>query len=147
MSKHIKEQVEVGNARIVDSSVFDATTPRHQVDEDRNFELPTALYGLTVALYFAFLVVAFAGFAAPGLVIPVAISALLVFAGFGVPTLWTRLAPKNPSKPMTMGYFKNKGIMTNTGWLSSSEATIQMLILPVLIALWGLAVVTIAALI
>jgi hypothetical protein len=37
--------------------------------------------------------------------------------------------------------------MTNTGRLNAREATIQMLILPVLIVIWGLAVVTIAALV
>ena len=58
----------------------------------------------------------------------------------------TRLAGAgNPSEPATLGEFETRGIMTNTGRLASKDATIQVLILPVLLVVWGLAVAVIAA--
>lgn len=76
-----------------------------------------------------------------------AIFGLFVIAGFGVPTIWTRLKTNSTAMPLSWGKFARNGIMTHTGRLSAGEATIQMLILPVLIVLWGLAAVTIAALV
>lgn len=147
MSKHIKEHIEVGKARIVEAPAKSEAAPRHQVEVDRTFEMPKALYGVTVGLYFAFLAVMWAGFSSPGLVIPMAIFAIFIIGGFGVPAIWTRLKPDSASRSLTMGLFNQNGIMTNTGRLAPRDAVIQMLILPVLIVLWGLAVVTIAALV
>jgi len=147
MSKQIQEQLDVGKARIVDAPASLPNAPRHQVEVDRSFEIPTAYYGLTVGLYFAFLATMFVGFSSPGLVIPMVIFGVFILAGFGVPALWTRLKAENPSMPMTLGHFKNLGITTNTGRLAARDAAIQMLILPVLIVLWGCAAVTIAALV
>ncbi len=65
---------------------------------------------------------------------------------FGVPALWTRLAG-NTSAPQTMGEFEARGIQTNTGRLAARDATIQVLILPVLLVVWGLAIAVIAALV
>lgn len=143
MAEHIQHQLEKGNARIVEAPAHDAGV-RHQVEVDRNFEMPTAFYGATVGLYFAFLAVTFAGFGNPGLVIPMAIFAVFIVGLFGVPAIWARLSG-NETKPMTMGQFQQKGIMTATGRLAPKDAAIQMLILPVLIVLWGLVTVTIAA--
>ena len=75
-----------------------------------------------------------------------AIIVLLIVAAFGVPAIWTRLKG-NASAPETLGEFETRGIMTNTGPLRAREAAIQMLILPVLLVLWGLAVVIIAAIV
>ncbi len=73
-----------------------------------------------------------------------AICAVFIVAGFGVPAVWTRLAG-NTGAPQTMGEFALKGIMTHTGRLAPQDATIQMLILPVLLVVWGLVVAVIAA--
>ena len=143
MSKQLQEHLTRGEARIVDGP---AQAPRHQVEVDRNFEMPTAYYAATVGLYFAFLGVMFAGLGNPGLVIPMAIFAVFIAGMFGVPAIWTRLAG-NDTEPMTMGQFTTKGIMTATGRLAPRDATIQMLILPVLIVMWGVAVVAIAAIV
>ncbi|MEL6529058.1 MAG: hypothetical protein AAFQ27_03800 [Pseudomonadota bacterium] len=149
MSQHVKDIIARGEARIVEAP--EAKAPRAQVEIDRNFELPTALYAVTVGLYLAFLVVMFAGLSTPGLVIPMAIFAVFIVGGFGVPAVWARLKSNIPggddSRPLTMGAFSNQGIMTHTGRLSPRDATIQMLILPVLIVMWGCAAVTIAALV
>ena len=147
MSKHVTDIIARGEARIVEAPV---AAPRHQVEVDRNFEMPVAFYGATVGLYFAFLAVMFVGFASDGLVIPMAIFAIFIVGMFGVPAVWTRLKSNipdgNDSQPMTMGKFMNEGIMTYTGRLAPRDAAIQMLILPVLIVAWGCAVVIIAAL-
>ena len=118
---------------------------RHEVD--RTFELPRALYGATVALYLGFLAIMAMGMSSPGLIIPMAIFALFIVAGFGVPALWTRIAPASRSQPLRWASFQGNGIVTNTGRLAARDATIQMLILPVLIVCWGLACVTIAAIV
>lgn len=150
MSQHVQDILESGKARLVEAPNT-VSAPRHQVEVDRNFELPTGLYALTVGLYFAFLGVMFAGLSSPGLVIPMAIFAVFIAGMFGVPAVWTRIkshdASGDDATPLTMGKFMNKGIMTHTGRLAPRDAMIQMLILPVLIVMWGCAVVVIAALV
>ncbi|QFT77271.1 hypothetical protein [Erythrobacter sp. THAF29] len=139
MSKLVTDHLEQGKARIVEA-------PSRKIEIDRSFGLPTALYGTTVGLYFAVIAILAAGFGNPGLTIPMAIFALFIVAAFGVPALFTRLKG-NDSKPLTMGKFSQEGIVTYTGRLAPRDATIQMLILPVLVVLWACAVVTIAALV
>ncbi|MEM8724959.1 MAG: hypothetical protein AAGE86_05485 [Pseudomonadota bacterium] len=151
MSKQVKDIIARGEARIVGAPEAKAAAPRHQVEVDRNFELPTGLFVATAGCYLAFLAITGAAFANPVLIIPMAIFALFIVAAFGVPAIWTRLKKNglepNDTDPLTMGQFETKGIMTNTGRLAPRDATIQVLILPVLIVLWGLAAVTIAALV
>jgi hypothetical protein len=143
MSHIVHDLIARGEARIVARP--DAEAPiRHQVESDRNFGLPKALYGATVAGYLGFLLVVGSAFANPQLAIPMAIFVVFIIAGFGVPAVWTRLAG-NTSAPQTMGEFGLKGIMTNTGRLAARDATIQVLILPALLVVWGLAVAVIAA--
>ncbi len=142
MSHIVHDIIARGEARIVAQP--EAAKVRHQVETDRNFGLPTALYGATVAGYLGFLLVVGSAFANPVLAIPMAIFVVFIVAGFGVPALWTRLAG-NTSEPQTMGEFEARGIMTNTGRLTARDATIQVLILPVLLVVWGLAVAVIAA--
>ena len=142
MSHIVHDLIASGDARVVEQP----THVRHQVEADRNFGLPTALYGATIACYLAFLVIVGSAFANPVLVIPMAVIVVLIVAGFGVPAIWTRLKG-NPSTPETLGEFETRGIMTNTGRLSAGEATAQVLILPVLLVAWGLAVAVIAAIV
>jgi hypothetical protein len=144
MSHIVHDLIARGDARVVDHP---AEAPvRHQVEADRNFGLPTALYGATVAGYLGFLLVVGSAFANPVLAIPMAIFVVFIIAGFGVPALWTRLAG-NTTAPQTLGEFEQRGIQTNTGRLAAKDATIQVLILPVLLVIWGLAVAVIAAIV
>jgi len=144
MSHIVHDLIARGDARIVDQP--EAAPVRHQIETDRNFGLPTALYGATVAGYLGFLLVVGSAFANPVLAIPLAIFVVFIIAGFGVPALWTRLAG-NTSAPQTLGEFEAKGIQTHTGRLAAKDASIQVLILPVLLVVWGLAVAVIAALV
>jgi hypothetical protein len=143
MSHIVHDLLARGDARIVEQPKAPAQV-RHQVEADRNFGLPTALYAGTVAGYLGFLLVVGSAFANPVLAIPMAIFVVFIVAGFGVPAVWTRLAG-NTSEPQTMGEFALKGIMTNTGRLAAKDAAIQVLILPVLLVCWGLAIAVIAA--
>lgn len=144
MSHIVHDLIARGDARVVDHPP--RALVRHQVEVDRNFGLPSALYGATVAGYLGFLLVIGSALASPGLAIPMAIFVVFIIAGFGVPALWTRLAG-NTSAPQTLGEFGAHGIMTHTGRLAARDAAIQVLILPVLLVCWGLAVAVIAAIV
>lgn len=144
MSHIVHDLIASGEARIVKAP---APAPaRSQVEHDRNFGLPTALYTGTVAGYLGFLLVVGSAFGNPELAIPMAIFVLFIVAGFGVPALWTRLAG-NTSAPQTLGEFGRNGVMTLTGRLAPRDATVQVLLLPLLLLVWGLAVAVIAAIV
>ena len=140
MSKLIAPELIADKARIV-------AEPQIGTMVDRTFELPRALYGATVACYLGFLAITAMAFGNPGLIIPMAIFVFIIVAGFGVPTVWTRMQGTGARRAQGLGEFANRGIMTHTGRLEPRDAAIQVLVLPVLVLLWGLAVVTIAAVI
>ena len=125
------------------ASITDAPTA---TKVDRTFGLPTGLYVATAAAYMAFIGVMALTVMNPGLVMPLSICALLLVAAFAVPTLWARMKPENESHPLTFDQFRHRGIETLSGRLTASEATIQVLILPVLILAWGLTCAVIIAL-
>lgn len=114
---------------------------------DRTFELPKGLYVATVGLYLGFIALMGLSFSHAEMIIPVAIFVVFVIGGFGLPMVWTRLAPETPSKSKSWARFKQEGIMTAYGRTSARDATVQVLILPVLIFVWGVIAVTIAALV
>ncbi|WP_254514985.1 hypothetical protein [Novosphingobium sp. G106] len=82
----------------------------------------------------------------PELVLPMVIFTLFIVAGFGTPTLWVRMNPEKTRHAMSYGTFRHRGIQTATGHLAGGAAAVQVLILPVLIFCWGVAVAVIAAL-
>ena len=141
MSRSFTRDQLAPHARIVTPPV-----PRETV-VDRTFELPRRLYAATVALYLGFVGVLGLGFSTPEMAIPVAIFALFIVAGFGVPAVWTRLAPGHASRPLGWSRFAGEGLVTLTGRMTARDATAQMLILPVLIFLWAVTVLVIAALV
>jgi len=118
-----------------------------QTAVDRTFELPAGLYGTTVALYLGFLAIMAVGFGNPLLAIPMTIIVLTIIAGFALPTIWTRLEPDSGQHPKSLGRFSHEGIGTGSGRSAARDASVQVLILPVLIFLWGIAVLVIAALV
>jgi hypothetical protein len=140
MTKQVQELIERGDARIVEAPLAKAPAC------DRSFGLPGALFGWTVACYLGFVALTAMAFSSPMLAIPMVIFALFIVAGFGVPAIWMRMKG-NDGRPMTIGQFGIDGIMTNTGWLAPRDATVQVLLLPVLVLCWGLTAVTIAALV
>lgn len=138
MSMRIAQELVTEKARVVEA-------PRAPTKVDRTFELPRALYIVTVGAYLGFLALTATAFATPGLIIPMVIFTFIIVAGFAVPTIWTRMQPENDSAAKSWTRFEGEGIMTHTGPLKPKDAAIQVLILPVLVLLWGVAVVTIAA--
>jgi len=140
MSKHLTRELVAEQATIVA-----APKPLHEVD--RTFQLPKGLYAATVGLYLGFLVVMAVGFSTPGLIIPMAIFTIIIVAGFGVPAVWTRLSPITESKQITFSKLQREGISTLTGRLSAKDASVQMLILPIIVFCWGVATVSIATLV
>ena len=145
MAEHLKHQLDIGKARIVEAPRVD-NLASPAVDIDRSFNLPKELYFGTVAGYLGFLALMSVAFINPVLIIPMVIFVGFIVAGFGVPAIFTRLKG-NDSKAMTWGEFESRGIMTNTGKLAPRDAAVQVLILPALIVMWGIAIVTIAALV
>jgi hypothetical protein len=133
--------------RIAQQADIRVDAPRVAAPTDRTFELPTSLYAATVALFLGFIGTLALSFGHPTMVIPFVMFAFIVVAGFGVPAIWTRLAPETRSRPKTWGRFQQEGIMTASGRTTARDATVQVLILPVLIFAWGLVCVTIAALV
>ena len=55
------------------------------------------------------------------------------------------MRPETATPPLTLGAFWEHGIQTFTGPNRAGAAVVQMLVLPVIILLWGIAVVAIAA--
>jgi len=144
MSKNLSREQIADHANVIEASGSDYRAPTEII---RNFELPKGLYMTTALCYLAFLGILATAFASPGLVLPMAACIFFLFVFFGISAIWTRMAPESRKEPMNWGQLRRRGIATNVGHLSGGEAAIQMLLLPVLIVMWALAVVTIAALI
>jgi hypothetical protein len=145
MSKHLTRELIADHAKVV--AVPSVPEIRQPVKVDRSFEMPTGLYVTAAACYVGFLAILVTVFASLGLIIPMAIFMTFLVGFFGVPAAWTRMAPGSAKRPMAWNQFSSRGISTLTGRLSAGDATVQMLILPVLVVMWALAVATIAALV
>ena len=141
MTKRLDVQTLVTHADLVLAPV------EQRLWEDRNFGLPREIHLATVGLFLAYLTVMAFGIRSHELVIPMAINFILVVAAFGVPTLWTTMRPRNSSAPDDLDRFIAEGFDCHTGHLSAGSATIQVLIMPVLLMLWGIAVVVIVKLV
>ena len=112
---------------------------------NRTFELPAALYGLTVACYLGFLALMSVLFMNAELVLPMAAFVISIVGGFGLGYKWVAMKPGNDNPTLTLGQFSNRGIQTLSGRLTAAEASAQVLILPVLILGWGVAIAVIYA--
>ncbi|MCB2065967.1 MAG: hypothetical protein KDE15_04920 [Erythrobacter sp.] len=124
-----------------------ANVPHTSHEVDRTFEMPKGLYLATVALYLGFILTMALTFSSTELVLPYAAFVLIIVAGFGVPTIWARMAPETRSTATSWARFQQEGIQTAYGRTSARDAAVQVLILPVLIFLWGVTAVIIAALV
>jgi hypothetical protein len=112
---------------------------------DRNFELPAGLFVAMAGLFFAAVGVMAFGFAAPAMIIPTAIIVVFIAMFFGTAAMWMKMKPEHSQRLTPWSRFRQQGIMTAYGRSTAWGATVQVLILPVLILFWGIAVVTIAA--
>jgi hypothetical protein len=127
--------------------IHDAPVLSAPATVDRTFELPAALYALTAAGYLGFIGLTALAFGNPKLILPFAIIGVFIAMFFGVNALWMRMKPEHPQRLTSWARFQRDGIMTAYGRSTAGAAAVQVLILPALIFLWGIAVVTIAALV
>ena len=111
----------------------------------RTFDLHPALFAVTVGCYLAYLVVMAVTFMNDELVIPFAIFAITIVAGFLVPGLWARVAGPAVGRMQSWADFMSEGIDTYTGHLSGRSAAVQVLIMPVMLVGWGLIIAIIRA--
>ena len=119
----------------------------HGTTVDRSFRLPGGIYGLTVGCYLGFLAVMAVGFGNPYIIIPMVIFAVSIIAGFTIPYIWATMKPGSGQRAPDWGRFQGEGIETLTGRLTAGEAAAQVLVLPVLIFLWGIAAIIIGSLV
>jgi len=124
-----------------------AVKPDQRACEDRTFELPRALHIGTAALFLAYMAIMAVGFRNNELVLPMVINFIFISAAFGVPALWATMKPDNPSQALGLDGFMANGVDCLTGRLDGRSASVQVLIMPVLVLLWGIGVVTIAAMV
>lgn len=115
--------------------------------ETRHFDLPVAIHAGFFGLFLAYLGVMFIGFYEPQMILPMAIFVIFTVGFYVVPAMWARVGPDRKAKAMSMQRLLGEGIATHVGWCNGRDAVIQALILPVLILGWGIAVVSIAALV
>ena len=145
MAERITRQLVAEKAIIHEAEALRLPTAKIVHGVDRNFELPAGLYAAMAGLFFAAAGVMAFGFAAPGMVVPTGIIAVFIAMYFAVPAMWMRMKPEHPQRLTTWARFQRDGIMTAYGRTTARDSTVQVLILPVLLLLWGVAVVTIAA--
>ncbi|WP_324805954.1 hypothetical protein SH584_07395 [Sphingomonas sp. LY29] len=112
---------------------------------DRTFNLPTSLHAGFFGLFLAYLGVTAIGFPHPEMILPMAIFVIFTVGFYVVPMLWATMGPENPGRAMSLRRLFDEGVDTFTGRSSGGEAAVQVLVLPVLILAWGIAVVLIAA--
>ena len=129
------------------SATAHAELPNVRQDVDRTFEMPTVLYGATVALYLGFIAVLGIGLSTPELAIPMAIFAIFIVGLFGAPALWLGLGRKPEARAKSFSELMRHGIATHTGLLKGKDAAIQMMVLPVLIVVWAFTVLLIAGIV
>lgn len=143
MSEFVTRDV-LRTAAVIVPAPAAATQVRAEID--RTFELPTGLYVATAGLYLGFIGVMAATFGNAGLAIPLVIFAFFIVAAFGTPALWAWMNPAKTRGALTYGQLRNRGIVTATGRLGAGAAAAQVLVLPILIFAWGVAIAVIAAL-
>jgi len=137
MSQHVSHAELAAVAHVADAPA--------QTRCNRSFELPAGLYAVTVACYLGFLGLMSVLFMNGELALPMAAFVISIIGGFGLGYKWVAMKPGNDVPTLTMGQFANRGIQTLSGRLTAAEASAQVLILPVLIVVWGLAIAVIYA--
>jgi hypothetical protein len=115
--------------------------------QDYTFELPPALHLATAALFLGFVGVLSLAFANPGMAVPFGVFVAFIAAFFAVPAIIVRNAPQGSARARQWAEFMERGIAVEHGRCSGREALVLVLLLPVFIFGWALAIATIAALV
>jgi hypothetical protein len=141
MSKHLSRTELVQAGMIVELPEL-----RRNLAE-RSFDLHPALFAATIGAYLAFLAIMATVFVSPELVIPFGICFVYVAMAFGTPAMWARISPRPEGRYQTWAEFREEGVETATGKISSGGAIAQVLVLPMLIVGWAVAIGLIKALV
>jgi hypothetical protein len=121
--------------------------PQQRACEDRTFEVPTPILLGVFGLFMAYLGVMTIGFMNPALALPMIVNFIFVAAFAFVPAKWATMNPKKADRALTWAELRDGGLNTLTGRAGGAETAILVLLLPACILFWGVAVVTIAALV
>jgi hypothetical protein len=113
--------------------------------QDYNFELPPALHFAMGVFFLGFVGVLSLAFANPGMAVPFGVCVAFIAAFFTVPTIIVRSAPHGSARARQWSAFLEHGIAIEHGRCSGREAAVLVLMLPVLIFCFALAVAAIAA--
>jgi len=108
------------------------------------FDLHPALHVAVFGGFFVYLGIMWSAFADPGLAIPFVIFAFFIAAFFVVPAMWARMAGATGTHESWADFLRD-GIDTGSGRLSAGSAIAQVMIMPAMLILWGLAVAIIRA--
>ena len=113
--------------------------------QDYSFELPPGLHLATAALFLGFVGVLSLAFASPGMAVPFGIFVAFIAAFFSVPAIFIRKAPEGSARAKGWAEFMEDGIAIQHGRCGGRDAAVLVLVLPVLIFCWALAIAVITA--
>lgn len=108
------------------------------------FDLHPALHVAVFGGFAVYLAIMWAAFADPGLAIPFVIFGFFLAAFFVVPAQWARMAP-DAGPRASWADFRREGLDTGSGHLTANAALAQVIIMPAMLILWGLAIAVIRA--
>jgi hypothetical protein len=135
------------NSQILAAREEVVAPPPARACEDHSFEIPTGVYA-AMALCFTGAIAVLAVAFQTGMAVSYGIVFAFLAAFFAVPAIFVRAARKDGgSKALDWYSFRERGIATATGNSSAGEATTLVLLLPVVVLFWAIAVATIAALV
>ena len=121
--------------------------PQPRACENRTFEVPTPILLGVFGLFMAYLGAMTIGFMNPALALPMIVNFIFVAAFAYVPAKWATMNPKKTDRALTWAELRDRGLDTLTGRAGARETAALVLLLPACILFWGVAVVTIAALV
>lgn len=146
MTRHYPRDAFVAEVGALDAEIVSAPAEHRANRAERVFGLHPVLHIATFGGFAVWLVIMWAAFADPGLVVPFGIFAVFLAMALAVPAIWARVAPNNGPKA-SWDDFLREGFDCATGHLSGGEAIAQVLIIPGLLVVWGLCIAMIRALV
>lgn len=99
----------------------------------RPFDLHPAVHFMLIGAWLGFVGILCATFMGPNLILPAAIFLVGIAALFVTPGLWARVADDGNGRRQSWAEFREEGIDTHTGRLTSGQALAQIMTLPVLV--------------
>jgi len=136
MTTRVKAEVLVARNEIV-------AAPAERACTDQSFELPTGLYVAMAALFAGFIGVLSLAFRGGHMAVVYGVIFAFIAAFFAIPAMFPGMASEQ-KKALSWARFRMKGIQTATGHTSATDATALVLLLPLLIFCFCMAIAGIA---